>query len=230
MRLTQFMKPLSRFLQASSTPPPSVAVRPGTQDSPAPESIRQLPDGDALRQLAGLRSADVRQDADSNARAHVERLAQERLAQLIDARSIDFTELLATTGSTDTLLSVAGLCGDLTHLARAFDTIDDAQRIAQLVTDGPSSQVRQAAAQRIAEPTELRRLLKLLRGRVGLFRDLPRMGSDDFVTAFHGQFHTLTHRRAGLRLEGQPLRFELPQRGWIQRVVDAATMPLERGA
>jgi hypothetical protein len=71
---------------------------------------------------------------------------------------------------------------------------------------------------------------RLLRGRLGLFRDLPHVDFDDFAAACDGLLHTLTHIRAGLRRERQPLRFELPQRSRVQRVVDAAAMPFERGA
>jgi len=132
MRLTQLMKPLSRFLQTAPAAPVA-AERPAPQDS-APAGVP------------------------------TERAAQERLAQLIDAHAVGFAELLAATGSTDALLSVAGLCSDPVHLGQAFAALD-AQRIAQLVTDGPSTQVRQFAAQRIEDPVELRRLLKQLRGR-----------------------------------------------------------------
>jgi hypothetical protein len=169
MRLTQLMKPLSRFLQPAP-PAPSVEAS-ARKAEPAPaDAIQQLPDGDALRVLAGLRPANstaTGSNAANSVRANpgsAERVAQERLAQIIDTQNGLFAELLASTGSTDALLSVAGMCSDPAHLARAFAALDP-QRIAQLVTEGPSTQVRQFAAQRIEEPGELRRLLKQLRGR-----------------------------------------------------------------
>jgi hypothetical protein len=163
MRLTQLMKPLSRFLRTAPAAPVA-AERAAPPDSASPEAIQQLPDGERLRILAGLRSASGSSASPGPGGAPTQRVAQERVAQLIDAHEIVFTELLTSTGSTDALLSVAGLCSDPAHLGRAFAPLD-AQRIAQLVTDGPSTQVRQFAAQRIDEPGELRRLLKDLRGR-----------------------------------------------------------------
>jgi len=132
-----------------------------------------------LRALAGLRTAggNPTNAAPANpgpanagpatagpAGTSTERAAQERVAQLIDAHTLEFADLLAATGSTDALLSVAGMCSDPAHLGLAFAALD-AQRVAQMVTDGPSTQVRQFAAQRIEDPVALRRLLKQLRGR-----------------------------------------------------------------
>ena len=172
MRFTQLMKPLARFLKVTPTPPKVEERVP--QDSASREAIQNFPDGEALRTLAALRPADldaanlteidVREGAGTSAHDHAVRMAQERIAQLIDAHSIVFADLLAATGSTDALLSVAGMCSDPAHLTQAFAAID-AQRIALLVIDGPSTQVRQVAAQRIEDPGELRRLLKQLRGR-----------------------------------------------------------------
>ncbi len=108
MRLTQLMKPLSRFLQTTPTAP-SVQEPPRTPEAVPAETTKKLSDGDAL-------------------------------------------------------LFEAGRSNDPARLAQAFASLD-AQRVAQLVIDGPSTQVRQFAAQRIEEPDELRRLLKQLRGR-----------------------------------------------------------------
>lgn len=168
MRLTQLMKPLSRFLQTAPASPAVTEIA-APPDAASPEAIQRLADGDALRALAGLRpgGGNPTNSGATNASPAgmpAERAAQERVAQLIDAHAIVFAELLAATGSTDALLSVAGMCSDPAHLGHAFAALD-AQRIAQLVTDGPSTQVRQFAAQRIEDPLELRRLFKLLRGR-----------------------------------------------------------------
>lgn len=163
MRLTQFMKPLSRFLQTAPAAP-LAAERPAPQDSVSPEAIQQLPDGERLRVLAGLQSGNGTAASQGPGVVPTLRVAQERVAQLIDANDIVFPELLNSTGSTDALLAVAGLCSDPAHLAQAVASLD-APRITRLVTDGPSTQVRQFAAQRIEEPGELRRLLKDLRGR-----------------------------------------------------------------
>jgi hypothetical protein len=163
MRLTQLMKPLARFLQTAPAAPVA-AERPTPEDSASPEAIRQLPDGEQLRLLAGLHSGSGSAASPGAGGAPIQRAAQERVAQLVDANDIAFTELLTSSGSTDALLSVAGLCSDPAHLAQAFAPLD-APRITRLVTDGPATQVRQFAAQRIEEPAELRRLLKELRGR-----------------------------------------------------------------
>ncbi len=163
MRLTQLMKPLARFLQTAPAAPVA-AERPVPPHSASPEAIQQLPDGERLRGLAGLRSDIGGATGPGPGGAPTLRRAQERVAELIDANEIVFTELLNSTGSTDALLSVAGLCGNPAHLAQAFASLD-APRIVELVIDGPSTQVRQLAARHIEDPGELRRLLKDLRGR-----------------------------------------------------------------
>jgi hypothetical protein len=89
--------------------------------------------------------------------------AQARIAQLIDEGNIDFDGLRAD-GNAEALLSIAGLCADQSHLAVLLQGADP-QRIASLVTDGSSSRIRQFAAQRVADPEELRHLLKLVRGK-----------------------------------------------------------------
>ena len=100
MRLTQFMKPLSRFLQTAPAAP-LAAERPAPQDSVSPEAIQQLPDGERLRVLAGLQSGNGTAASQGPGVAPTLRVAQERVAQLIDANDIVFAELLNSTGSTD---------------------------------------------------------------------------------------------------------------------------------
>jgi hypothetical protein len=87
------------------------------------------------------------------------------VAQLVDAGAIDFAGLCAAAGNSSAVLSVAGLCSNPAYLPQALASIDDPQQIATLVRGGSSSRVRQLAAQRIEDPTELKQLLAQVRGK-----------------------------------------------------------------
>ncbi len=57
-----------------------------------------------------------------------------------------------------------GLCANPDHLSEVIASLADPQAAA-LVIEGSSSRIRQAAAQRIENPAELSRLLKLARDK-----------------------------------------------------------------
>ena len=120
----------------------------------------KLEDGENLRTLAGLSA-----DTPSGVPLSLERVAQERLAQLVDAGRVDFAELRRSQGNVLALLAVAAHSTHLEHLTDALALIDDPKRISALVLDGSSSRIRQAAAQSIVDPAELKHLLKELRGK-----------------------------------------------------------------
>ena len=117
-------------------------------------AIHKLPDGDALRRLAGLSGL-----ADSGSVAFpavLEQAAQARLAQLIDEGSIDFPGFCDQAGNRSVMFSVAALCKDSSRLPEALASIDDPIQVAQLVVASPSSRLRQLAAQAVEDPEQLR--------------------------------------------------------------------------
>jgi hypothetical protein len=177
MRFLDLMQPLIYIFRRAPQSPPTLETRVAALDEGSSEliaatalgdgeealraaAVRKLPDGTILRKLAGVSEGAAPPES-----ADVERIAQERVAQLIDSGSIDFADLCAATRNTTAMLSVAGLCSDPDHLARVLASIDDPQRMASLVVEGSSSRVRQLAAQSIEDPAELTRLLKQVRGR-----------------------------------------------------------------
>lgn len=181
MRFMDLMKPLRHFWRAAPQFPPTLPTQVAALDEGSSEliaatalgggeaalraaAIAKLADGTILRQLAGLSEDAAPPDA-----ANFERIAQQRVAQLIDSGSIDFADLCAATRSSTALLTVAALCSNPDHLTQMLASIEDPQRMANLVVDGSSSRIRQLAAQlavqRIADPAELARLLKLVRGK-----------------------------------------------------------------
>src|SRR6202789_3475347 len=165
MRFKHFVTPLSRFFRSAPPPPPAAQDPAAMLDSGSPElisatalgdgeetlraaAVRKLPDGEALRTLAGLRrTASAARPSNLEPSSSLERTAQERVAQLVDAGTIDFAALCAAAGDSSALLAVAGLSGNPAHLSRAFALIDDPNRVAALVTEGSSSRIRQFAAQ-----------------------------------------------------------------------------------
>jgi hypothetical protein len=145
MPFKRFAKPLSQIFggAARNTADPAESAHPADSAADAgpgsPEqadpgvraaAIGKLEDMETLRRLAGLSAV-----AANDIPGAVERLAQERLAQLVDSGAVDFSELCAP------------------------------DQIARLVLKGGSSRVRQLAAQRISDPVELKELLRQLRGK-----------------------------------------------------------------
>jgi hypothetical protein len=124
-------------------------------------AIRLLPYGDKLRMLAGL--ADPRQGGVVSTPATVRHAAHERLARLIDDGSVDFDAACGPPADVLESIAVAALCKDPVRLNQALSRIDDPATLAKLVTDGPSSRVRQSAAAIIEDPTQLHELLPRVR-------------------------------------------------------------------
>ena len=177
MRFKDLVKPLRHLRRDPPPSPPTLATRVAALDTGSAElltatalgegeeelraaAVRKLPDGESLRRLAGLSG-----DASPPAPLDLARLAQERVAELIDEDTIDFAGLYASTGHSAAMLSVAGLCSDPAHLSRVMASIEDPQHMAALVIEGSSSRIRQLAAQSIEDPVELTRLLKQVRGK-----------------------------------------------------------------
>ena len=159
MPLKSLGKPLSNMFRPAppNNPPPTPDDEKETSHA---ASLAKLEDGERLRTLAGLRAG-----AASAIPLNLERSAQERMAQLIDAGKIDFAELCTPAADIAALLAVASHSGNPDHLQRALGLIDDPSRIAALVLEGSNSRIRQVAAQGISDPAELKHLLKELRGK-----------------------------------------------------------------
>ncbi len=178
------MKLLSRLFRKAPPPPtplpPTAAERIATLQNAAADvvantalgsddtslrvgAVRLLPDGDALRALAGL--ANPPAGAVTRTPSPVRHAAQERLAQLIDEGSLDFATFCRGREARAETQSVAALCKDPDRLGQLLAGIDDPAALATLAAEGPSSRVRQAAAARIDDPTQLHDLLPRVRGK-----------------------------------------------------------------
>lgn len=156
------MKLLSRLFRNAPAPAPMVQVPVVDDESVRIAAIRNLPDGQDLRSLAGLLPG-----ADGAVRAvpALERAAQARLAELIDTADIDFSELCTQTEKRSEMLAVVVLCKDGRRLAEVLASIDDPHYLATLVVQSPSSRVRQCAAETVHDPALLRQLLKQVRNK-----------------------------------------------------------------
>ena len=163
MRFKHFVTPLSRLFR-SAPPLPARRARPG-RDARFGLAGADHRDGIGRRggntarggrtQAAGwggienpgrLAHHGVRRPSPraSDPASSLERTAQERVAQLIDAGTIDFGALCAAAGDSSALLAVAGLSGNPAHLPQALALIDDPHRVAALVIEGSSSRIRQS--------------------------------------------------------------------------------------
>src|ERR1700689_3582360 len=145
----RLMKLFARLFGNTPPSPPNLQERSSIHNSgSADESLRiaaveKLPDGDDLRQLAGL-SATAESTVASP--ATLQRAARTRMAQLIDEGSIDFTAFCDQARNGPAMFAVAALCKDAGRLPQALALIRDPEQLAQLVVDGPSSPLRQLAA------------------------------------------------------------------------------------
>src|SRR5277367_1778878 len=144
------MKLFSRFFRTAPPSPPTPEERIAALSAGSAElilgaalgadesglrvaAIRRLPDGDALRRIAGL---SVLADGSSIAiPAALERAAQTRIAELIDEGSLDFAELRNQTENRTAVLCVSALCKDPNRLPQALASIDDPRQLEQLVVE-----------------------------------------------------------------------------------------------
>jgi hypothetical protein len=166
---------LSRLFRPASPLPPSLAERIATLAESSPEqleaiavaegeeqlraaAIERLPDGTALRELAGL----TRDRATS---PEFEMVAQQRLATLIDRQPDMWPSLGAAAQNQSALLTIAELCANPAPLEGMVSAIHDPREILRLVAEGSSHRLRQLAAQRVEDREELNRLLKQLQGK-----------------------------------------------------------------
>jgi Domain of Unknown Function (DUF349) len=174
------MKLFSRLFRKAAPSPPSLEERITTLDAGSVDlvlatafgtgdeslraaAIHKLPDGDALRRLAGL--SDLGDRASAAFPAALTQAARARLARLIDEGTIDFAGFCARAGNRSAMFSVAALCKDPGRLPEALASVDDPIQVAQLAMEGPSSRLRQLAAQAVEDPVQLRELLKQVRGK-----------------------------------------------------------------
>jgi Domain of Unknown Function (DUF349) len=159
MRFTDLMTPLSRLIRPEPASAADQAAEAAALDSASPQpAARQLQDGETLRRLAGLIGG-----ASPAVPPDVERIAQERVAQLIDTGAMDFAALCTEPFNPSAVLSVAGLCSNPARLPQALALIQDPQAVAALAIDGATSRLRQLAAQRVEDPAALKHILKQVR-------------------------------------------------------------------
>jgi hypothetical protein len=126
-------------------------------------AVQRLSDGTDLRRLAAL--SDALEGNSPTVTAALQRAAQERMAELIDVGSIDFTVICEQAKRRPALFSVAALCKDTGRLAQALASIDDPEEVARLVMEGSTSRLRQSAAELVEDPRQLRQLLKHARDK-----------------------------------------------------------------
>jgi len=145
MRFKHFVKPLSGLFRPEASHAPTLDTQVAALESASPEAlvaatlgdgadavraaaVRRLPDGEPLRKLAGLS-----EDASTHVPSNLERIAQERVAELIDAGAVDFAALRASSKNIDTVLSVAAACANPDCLPEVLASIQDPQQVSSLV-------------------------------------------------------------------------------------------------
>jgi hypothetical protein len=156
------MKLFARLIGKTPPSPPDAALH-ADDESLRIAAIDKLPNGDALRRLAGL-SATAEGPAIAST-ATLERAARTRLAQLIDEGSIDFAAFCDHVRDRAAIFAVAALCKDTGRLPQALALIDDPAQLAQLAVESPSSRLRQLAAEQVQDPAQLRQLLQQVRNK-----------------------------------------------------------------
>ena len=125
-------------------------------------AVRRLPDGEALRRIAGLVPRDAATPAMS---AELVAAAQSRCAELIDAGAIAVDSCSGGAPERVPLFQITALCRDPSHLPALLATVTEPAELAHLVIDGPSSRVRQLAAERVTDLAAIKDLLRQVRGK-----------------------------------------------------------------
>jgi Domain of Unknown Function (DUF349) len=135
----------------------------GKEENLRVAAIEKLPDGEALRALAGFGSS-IEGTAITHA-PEVERAARARMARLIDEGAINFSSYCDSARNQPEMFAVAALCKDPSRLPQALASIQDPAQVAKLVVENPSSRLRQLAAESIRDPAQLRQLLPQVRNK-----------------------------------------------------------------
>lgn len=149
------MKKLLSGLFGKKPAPPTPAV-------PAPREPTQA-DRIAALQQASVEA--VMRTALGDGEASLQVHARQRLAQLIDAGEVDFEAFCRDRVAQPVTLTIAALCKDPGRLGQLLDRVENPAELARLALEGPSSRVRQAAAERIIDPDQLHDLLPRVRGK-----------------------------------------------------------------
>ena len=167
-------RPLSRLFHPATPQVPSLPERIEALAGDSPEqlaaiamddgeaelraaAIERLPDGNALRELAGLGGSPPSEEL-----AH---FARRRLATLIDTQAIEWQALASSSENRAALVEVAELCAGPEPLKQWVASIADPIEITRLVVEGSSIRLRQLAAERVDNRDELNQLLKRLQGK-----------------------------------------------------------------
>ena len=154
----------ARLFRRPAPPVPVLADSAASAESSHLAAVGELPDGEKLRRAAGVAHGSD-EEMSTAVPSAVRRAAQARLAHLIDVRSIDFARFCLETAHQPASMSVIALCSDTTRLPQLLASLDDAAQLARLVVDSQSSRVRQCAAEAIDDSTQLRQLLRQVRGK-----------------------------------------------------------------
>jgi hypothetical protein len=152
---------MALFSRLAGKPQSAQGGKPVDRDLPPQDgNARSAPAADDLGHLGyGNELLSLATDSGS------QRAAQQRLAQLIDTGDADFTRFSADMQDKATVLAVAALSRDPTLLERAAGAIADMDLFLKLAIEGPSTRLRQLAAEKIEDPARLKKLLRHARGK-----------------------------------------------------------------
>lgn len=116
-------------------------------------AIQKITDQDVLLNLAGITEA-------STLSASVQKATKQRIANLIDAGTIDGQQLSQKINDKIALFALLGLTNNNDLFAQAFNSINDQTELAKFAVEGSTSKLRQAAAEKITDKQLLQQLLK----------------------------------------------------------------------
>ncbi len=154
---------LSRLFRTRATRPvtarPAAVLRSAPVAKHAPEAAR----AQGIAQLTDV--ASLIGTAANAADSAMQRAAQRRLAQLIDAGTTSPEDVAARIGDQNLLLSVLSMAGDEGLAVRAIERLNDPALLCTLALEGATPRLRQLAAGQIADMPRLKQLLKACRGK-----------------------------------------------------------------
>lgn len=128
-------------------------IKSGEDEQVRIAAIKKINDRNILLSLAGVTEA-------SSLSTNVQKAAKQQLVSLIDAGTINLSDLEQSIPDKMSLLALLGLTANTAAFEQIFNTINDQAELARFALDASTSKLRQSAADKVTDKELLQKLLK----------------------------------------------------------------------
>ncbi|RYZ98512.1 MAG: hypothetical protein EOO68_13680, partial [Moraxellaceae bacterium] len=130
-------------------------IQSGSDEQIKAAAIKKISDQSVLLKLAGLTEGNTTTEPPA-----IQKVARQRIAQLIDEGAINGEQLCQSISDKNALFSLLGFVNNNDLFDQAFASITDETILANYATDGATSKLRQRAAEKISDKKILQQVLK----------------------------------------------------------------------